>query len=99
MATRLTPTPGVTPDGWVSVGVVARAHGIKGAVKLHLWNGDSDVLAPDLDVKVGEKVQRVAHYASGILTFAGVNDRNSAEAMQGREVFVKREAFPDEADL
>lgn len=95
---RVTPTPGVTPDGWVSVGVIARAHGIKGALKLHLWNDDSDVLVAGLAVRIGKLDKRVARYASGVLELDGLSDRNVAETMQGHEVFVRRADFPAPED-
>lgn len=98
MATRLTPTPGVTPDGWVSIGVIARAHGIKGALKLHFWHEESHVLEAGLDIRVGTAQKRVARYASGVLELEGLSDRNVAEKMQGQEVFVRRDDFPDDDD-
>lgn len=98
MATRVTPTPGITADGWVSLGVVARAHGLKGAVKLHLWDGDGAVLRPGLEVRVGDRTRRVVSYAAGLLQLEGVVDRTAAEGLQGRELLVRRADFPvDEA--
>ncbi len=94
MAARIVPTAGVTPDGWVSLGVVARAHGIRGALKLHLWHEQSAVLRGGLEVRIGDVVRRVATYAAGILAVDGVPDRTSAEALQGQEVFVLRADFP-----
>lgn len=96
--TRLTPTPGVTPDGWVSIGVIARPHGIKGALKLHLWNDESDALRAGLAIRVGVVEKRVARYASGILEIEGLADRTLAEQLQGHEVFVRRADFPEDAD-
>lgn len=98
MATRLTPTPGVTPDGWVSIGVIARAHGIKGALKLHFWHEESHVLDAGLEIRVGKAQKRVARYASGVLELEGLTDRNISEKLQGQEVFVRRDDFPDDDD-
>ncbi len=39
-------------DGWVSLGHVARAHGIKGGLRLHLWNVDSETIRPGLEVEL-----------------------------------------------
>jgi 16S rRNA processing protein RimM len=98
VAARLTPTPGVTADGWVSIGVIARAHGIKGALKLHFWNEESHVLEAGLSIRVGTVEKRVVRYASGILELEGLSDRNVSEKMQGQEVFVRRDDFPEDDD-
>jgi 16S rRNA processing protein RimM len=91
---RITPTPGVTADGWVSLGVIARAHGIKGALKLHLWHEHSGVLRGGLVVRIGANEHRVATFAAGILIVDGVPDRTAADALQGSEVMVRRADFP-----
>lgn len=94
---KRTPTLGVTADGWVSIGVVARAHGLKGALKLHPWNAKGGhVLAPGLEIRVGDALRRVARYASAILELDGLSDRNESQRLQGREVLVRRADFPDE---
>lgn len=102
MAARIVPTPGVSPDGWVSLGVIARAHGIKGVLKLHLWNEESEVLGPGLEVQLGSaagwRVHRVTSYASGLLQLEGVSDRNAAEALQGKELRVRRADFPEDEE-
>jgi 16S rRNA processing protein RimM len=94
---KVTPTAGVTADGWVSIGVVARAHGLKGALKLHPWNdGGGHVLEPGLEIRVGGKKRRVARYASAILELEGLDDRNESETLKGQEVLVRRADFPEE---
>ncbi|HEY4223338.1 MAG TPA: ribosome maturation factor RimM [Myxococcota bacterium] len=100
MAARVTPTPGVTADGWVSLGVIARAHGIRGALKLHLWQEGGAVLRGGLDVRIGAKQHRVATYAAHILVVDGVPDKTAADLLQGQELFVRRADFPvDEDDV
>lgn len=94
MATRIEPTVGVSADGWVSLGVVTRAHGIKGALKLRPWAEDVGVLRAGLEVKLGGSVHRVAGYAPGVLTLDDVGDRDAAEALRGTELFVRRADFP-----
>ena len=98
MATRIEPTVGVTPDGWVSVGVVARSHGLRGALKLHGWADDDPDLRAGLDVKLAGRVHRVAGYAPGLLELADVHDRDAADALRGAEVFVRRADFPVDDD-
>lgn len=98
MATRIEPTVGVTADGWVSLGVVARSHGIKGALKLHSWTGEDAALRPGLEVRLGGRVHRVAAYAPGVVELDDVRDRNAADALRGVELFVRRADFPTDED-
>jgi len=97
---RITPTTGVTADGWVSVGVVQRAHGLQGSLKIHLWNDDGDALRAGLDVKIGARVYkaRAASSAGKSISLEGILDRDAAEALAGQELFVRREDFPDAKD-
>jgi 16S rRNA processing protein RimM len=94
VASRITPTAGVTPDGWVSLGVISRAHGLKGALRVHLWHDEGAVLRGGLAIRIGAKTYRVATYAAGILTVDGVTDRNASEALQSQEILVARTDFP-----
>lgn len=96
---KLTPTPGVTADGYVSIGVLAKAHGIKGAIKFHPWNDEAgDVIEAGLQIRVGDTNRRVVRYASKILELEGLTDRNESEKLMGKEVFVRREDFPQEEE-
>lgn len=95
MATRIEPTVGVTADGWVSLGVVARSHGVRGALKLHCWTGDdAEVLREGLELKLAGRVHRVVGYAPGLIELHDVNDKNAADALRGVEVFARRADFP-----
>lgn len=87
-------------DEWVSFGHVAKAHGIKGGVRLHLWNDDGETLRKGLVVELrreGQRPQRTsiaAVYGPGLVKLEGVDDRNAAEPLRGAEVFVRRADFP-----
>jgi 16S rRNA processing protein RimM len=95
MKPRITPTVGVTADGWVSVGVVARAHGIRGGIKVHLWNPDGDSLRPGVEVRIGERTWPVRDHRTGVLSVDGIDDREGADALAGQEIFVRRADFPE----
>lgn len=99
-------------DAWVRLGVIARAHGVRGALKLKLENPDGRTLrkgvvvrvrpAPDAKVQhaqaQGATEHRVASYAASVLTLEDVVDRDGADALRGAELSVRRADFPD-ADL
>lgn len=86
----------------VSLGVVVRAHGLRGEVRIKPWNDESRLLA-ELDrvalMRQGAAARVVAfearHVTDGWLAvIEGVTERDGAEAMRGVEVGVPREALP-----
>jgi 16S rRNA processing protein RimM len=91
--------PELRTDGWVSLGVVGRPHGIKGTCHFHPWNAAGETLRAGLDVQVGRELRRVARYAASLLSFEGVASREDAAALQGREVFARRDDFVDKDEL
>jgi 16S rRNA processing protein RimM len=102
MATRdrVQPTVGVTADGFVSLGVISRAHGVRGGLRIHFWNEDSTVLHEGMKVRLrSEKRTRDAEiskiYGPALVHIAGIDDKNAADLMQGYEVLVPRDAFPE----
>jgi len=89
-----------TDDAWVRVATVTRPHGVKGALRLHLENPQSDLFHKGLTVRVLQKdkpqsmqVQRV--FARGEkIEFEEVTSREAADALRGAIVEVKRDDFP-----
>lgn len=91
------------PDRWVPVAVVARAHGVRGELRLRVHNPDSDLLlarprvalrAADGELRAA-KIERARAANGAILAFfEGVGDRDAADALRGREVCVRRSDFP-----
>lgn len=94
----------VVPEGLVSIGVFVRAHGLRGEMRVKVWNDDSDLLAEIEEVSLLSKdgsVRRARlerpraagdHWLAGVV---GVQDRDAAEAMRGTEILVSREDFPE----
>lgn len=97
-----------TEHEMVPVGAISRPHGVKGAVRVHLFNDESDLLSrakrwtlvrerPDgtsesRDVEV-ERTQRAAKYL--IAQLKGVRGRDAADELRGFEVQLSREEFPE----
>lgn len=90
---------------WVEVGRVARAHGIRGELRIKLFNASSEVLfdVPEVLIRTGGKPDetmavtgaRAAAQGIILLSLQGVFDRTSAEQLQGATVLVSRELLPD----
>ncbi len=72
----------------LTVGRIARAHGLRGEVAVDLWTDQVRRLEPGSELQAGHDVLRVvaARRARGdrwIVAFEGVDDRTAAEALRG----------------
>lgn len=92
------------PDDWVPLAEVARPHGVKGELRLRLFNATSDVLLGQEEVLVrmpeGEEhevsVERARRADDAILMkLFSVDDRNRAEDLRGAHICVRRRDFPE----
>jgi len=84
----------------IHIGTVTKAHGVKGEMKviLHLFSPDSFVKQKALYIDGAEYAVISARIALNeiILQLEGVNDRNAADAMRGKRVFIDK---PKDKDL
>lgn len=75
--------------------MVARAHGIRGELRVHLYNPASTALEVAGVVFVGDRAHEVLAARpverAYLLRLAGVADRNAAESLRGQPVSVRRE--------
>ena len=92
------------PDAWVPLAEVARPHGVKGELRLRLFNATSDVLLGQDEVLVrmadGEEhevsVERARRADDAILMkLHSVDDRDRAEDLRGAHICVRRRDFPE----
>ena len=89
---------------WIELGVVARPHGVRGEVRVHLFNKDSTLLEELGEVFVfGEpgaepallEVESVRPGPKALLVrFAGIRSVDDAEELRGFTICVPREALP-----
>jgi 16S rRNA processing protein RimM len=87
---------GADDAGWVRVGVVARPHGVKGGLKLHLDNPDGALLRNGLVLRVGDDEHVVTRvYGPSLVELESVSGRDAAEALRSKEVQARREDFPE----
>jgi 16S rRNA processing protein RimM len=93
----------IDPDRWVPLAEIARPHGVKGEVRLKLFNRDSDLLLGLEEVLVrltsGEEhevsVERARRADDAILMkLYSVDDRDRAGELRGALVCVRRRDFP-----
>jgi 16S rRNA processing protein RimM len=90
-------------DAWVPLAEVARPHGIKGELRLKLYNQDSDILLDQDEVLLRSKegVEKAvsvdrARRADGaiLMKLHAVDDRNAADELRQAQVCVRRSGFP-----
>ncbi|HEY0267073.1 MAG TPA: ribosome maturation factor RimM [Rhizomicrobium sp.] len=85
----------------VLLAAVIGAQGLKGEVKVKLFTHQPDALPRygALHARDGRIFTITAYRASkeseAVIAFAGIGDRNAAEALKGTELFVARAALPE----
>ena len=84
-------------DDRIEIGVVARPHGVRGELRVHLHNPDSTALDEAEAVWIGGAAYAVAQarpvQGAYLLAVAGVTDRDAADLLRGRPVEVPRDAI------
>jgi 16S rRNA processing protein RimM len=100
----------VEVEGRVLLGHVAGAHGIAGALRVRLYNQDSNTLRPDLVVELRSPAAELATPGRRLVVdrvapkpgsefvrvwLRDVGDRDAAAALQGYELWVDRGELPE----
>jgi 16S rRNA processing protein RimM len=94
-------------DAWVPLAEIARPHGVRGEVRLNVFNKDSDVLLDREEVLVrlpgGEEhevsVEKARRADQAILMkLYSIDDRDRAGELRGALVCVRRGDFPPPAE-
>lgn len=90
-------------EALVTLGVIARPHGVRGSVRVHLFNPDSSVLEEVdavfvRDASGNARRTAVRNARPGpkalLMDLEGCDTREAAEALRGSAVCVPREALP-----
>lgn len=105
------PVSARSPDALVAVGFVVRAHGLRGELRFKPLNPGSTILAgqksvvlrkPGSELPEDARTVRIARSRpekdAVLVVLEGVATREDAEALQGLEICVAREAFPKPAE-
>ncbi len=83
----------------IKVGKIVNAVGLKGEVKVYNYSDSSEIYEITPQLYAGDKllgIEKVRIQKNMvILKLEGVDDRNAAEAMKGRELFVTEEDLPE----
>jgi len=94
-------------ERYVALAEVARPHGVRGELRLKVYNPDSAILlerpairlvTPEGDVQAA-KLQAIRPVPGALLArLDGVRDRDAAEALRGAQLEVARDRFPPAED-
>lgn len=88
----------------VCLGAITGAKGIKGEVRVRVFAEDPDALGAygpleDQDGGRRFKIERMQPAKDAmVVKFAGIGDRNQAEALKGTRLYVARSALPEPAE-
>jgi 16S rRNA processing protein RimM len=95
-------TPSLGADDRVEIGAVARAHGVRGELRVVLHNPSSTALDEALVLFVGGRELAVESSrpttGAWLVRVAGVDDRDQADALRGQPVAVARDQLALEDD-
>ncbi len=94
----------ISEDELLQLGVVARAHGIRGEIRIHLFNPESQTLWKVEEIILRKPYRREfelysirnirRHNKGPLLSLREIPDRNEAELLRGAQLFVKKSWLP-----
>lgn len=82
------------PDGYMAIGLISSAHGLRGEVKVELHTDFPERFAPDVAVFLGEELEPAVintarpHQGQLLVQFRGHETREHAEDLRGLWVFI-----------
>ncbi len=85
------------PEGYLAVGYVVGVHGLAGEVKVELYTDFPDRFSPGTQLLVGEALEKRKvtsvrpHKQYLLLRLSGINQREVAETLRGRWLYVAEE--------
>lgn len=91
-------------DDWIAVAEVVRPHGVRGELRVRLYNPDSEALMEPCQVQLrvpngsSSLVQVYPRQASAgivLIRMEGLNDRDAAEQLRGAVLHVQRSELPE----
>jgi 16S rRNA processing protein RimM len=95
--------PGAAAPRLVALAEIARPHGVKGELKLKLYNADSDLLleAEEVVIEHTDGEREIARIQSArrandalLVRLEGCGDRDEADALRGAKLLLPRDVFP-----
>lgn len=87
-------------DEWISIGTIARPHGLRGEFRVNPVSGDPSGFVHYREVKIADgKVRAVvsarSHKRQAILRVAGCDSIEAVQALIGETISIHRDALPE----
>jgi 16S rRNA processing protein RimM len=96
---------GASDVSWIELGVIAKPHGVRGELRIHVYNPESTLLEELAEVFLvgdeGEEPSLVEIEGTRqgtkmlLMRLAGVGSKEDADALRGYTLCVPREALPE----
>lgn len=90
---------------FVEMGVLGRAHGIRGEIRVNWYAETLDALSGAIWLQAGSQPARKVtvthvreHQGMPVISLEGVNDRNAAETLRGQIILAQAEELPPTDD-
>jgi len=93
----------VKKDGFLTIGKIVGAHGVKGNNKVHSYAESLSVFEPGRSILVinAQGIEKTfaikwakPHGRGALISLKGIDSRKSAEALIGSELFITQESLP-----
>ena len=85
-------------NDWMLVGKIVKSQGVKGEVKLELNTDNAENLLNHKQLKIADlvcDVESIKCLVNGVFVkFKGIDDRNSADTLKGKNIFVLKANQP-----
>ena len=94
------------PLDLLPIGIISRAKGLNGELKVFLYNEESDTLKENLDIWIKNENSFISFKLKSIslegnnriIKLKNIDSRNASEKLSSKKIYVSRSNFPDSKD-
>ena len=90
-----------SPSKLIPIGFLLKAHGLKGELKVFIYNDESETLVKGLNIWLKLEnsfksflVENIRGYKKNIIKLENLNDRDEANKLLKEKIYVSRSDFP-----
>ena len=89
-------------EKFIPIGKIIKPHGIKGELKLFLYNNESSILSEDINIWIDfnnklrlYKLDFIKGSIKKIIKIRTIDDRDTADLFSAKKIFILRKDFPE----
>ena len=90
------------PEKFIPIGKIIKPHGIRGELKLFLYNNESSILSKDINIWIDfnnklrlYKLDSIKGLNKKIIKIRAIDDRDTADLFSAKKIFILRKDFPE----